>query len=247
MSTFEKAANRLEQLRRAGIDIGAVETPSTPVPPTGEVRIEGAPPASQRVTSPVTAKPQPTKGARPVRTFDGGGRGKEAELDLSRMAVGGFITPAALRSRLADEYRVAKRPLLDNVRGSLGGTPDGMNLIMVTSALPGEGKTFTSINLAMSIAMELDSTVLLVDADVARPTLLSALGDEIRMGDTLSTGASFAVVEFADQSRLTIRPHSVISFVMLTSHGESGMVDTLLRLRKGKVQHAVESGGGPRH
>ncbi len=77
--------------------------------------------------------------------------------------------------------------------------------------------------------------------------LTSSAGDEIRMGDTLSTGASFAVVEFADQSRLTIRPHSVISFVMLTSHGESGMVDTLLRLRKGRVQHAVESGGGPRH
>ncbi len=50
------------------------------------------------------------------------------------------------------------------------------NLIMVTSALPGEGKSFTAVNLAMSIAMELDHTVLLVDADVARPTVPKLLG-----------------------------------------------------------------------
>jgi protein-tyrosine kinase len=47
---------------------------------------------------------------------------------------------------------------------------------MVTSALPGEGKSFTSINLAMSIAAELDHTVMLVDADVARPSVLRMLG-----------------------------------------------------------------------
>lgn len=50
------------------------------------------------------------------------------------------------------------------------------NLIMITSALPSEGKTFTASNLAMSIAMELDNTVMLVDADVARPNLLKVLG-----------------------------------------------------------------------
>jgi exopolysaccharide/PEP-CTERM locus tyrosine autokinase len=47
---------------------------------------------------------------------------------------------------------------------------------MVTSSLPGEGKTFCAINLAMSIAMELDHTVLLIDADVARPSVLRTLG-----------------------------------------------------------------------
>ena len=53
---------------------------------------------------------------------------------------------------------------------------DNANLIMVTSALAGEGKSFNSINLAMSIAAELDHTVLLVDADVARPSVLRMLG-----------------------------------------------------------------------
>lgn len=92
--------------------------------------------------------------------------------------------------------------------------------------------------------LEADATASLERAGVQ---LTPSAGDEIHMGDTLTTGASFAVVEFADQSRLTIRPHSVISFVMLTAHGESGMVDTLLRLRKGRVQHAVESSDGLHH
>jgi receptor protein-tyrosine kinase len=50
------------------------------------------------------------------------------------------------------------------------------NLVMVTSALPGEGKTFTSVNLALSIAMEVDSRVLLVDGDVAHPAIPALLG-----------------------------------------------------------------------
>ncbi len=49
------------------------------------------------------------------------------------------------------------------------------NLIMVTSALAGEGKSFTAVNLAMSIAAEMDNTVMLVDADVARPSLMRML------------------------------------------------------------------------
>ena len=72
-------------------------------------------------------------------------------------------------------------------------------------------------------------------------------GDTIRMGDTLFTADSFAVVEFADRSRLTIRPNSTVSFLLLAAHGESGMVDTLMRLRKGRVQHVVEGDGGKGH
>jgi receptor protein-tyrosine kinase len=57
-----------------------------------------------------------------------------------------------------------------------------MSLIMVTSALPGEGKTFCAINLAMSMAREIDTSVLLVDADVVRPEALTRLGVSPRMG-----------------------------------------------------------------
>jgi protein-tyrosine kinase len=54
--------------------------------------------------------------------------------------------------------------------------------VMVTSALPGEGKTFCAINLAISIALEVNRTALLVDADVARPSVPRALGFDAERG-----------------------------------------------------------------
>ncbi len=174
MSTFEKAAKRLEELRRAGIDVRVPEPVIPAVAPPQNLESQIAPRIGERVPDPVVASEGPVKIVRPIRATKG--RAKEATIDLARLALAGFVTPTSVRSRIADEFRVAKRPLLDNVRGNSGAAPEAMNLVMVTSALPGEGKTFTSINLAMSIAMELDSTVLLVDADVARPSLLSTLG-----------------------------------------------------------------------
>ncbi len=53
---------------------------------------------------------------------------------------------------------------------------------MVTSALPGEGKTFTALNLAISVAMEFDNTVLLVDGDVAHPSLPGSWACPLRPG-----------------------------------------------------------------
>lgn len=96
------------------------------------------------------------------------------ELDFKRLSARGFLTSADERGKLAEEYRMIKRPLLANAFG-----PNPVrkgNLIMVSSALPGEGKSFSAINLAISIAMELDRTVLLVDADVAKPSLPHYLG-----------------------------------------------------------------------
>ncbi len=87
-----------------------------------------------------------------------------------------MVTPDAPRTQIADEFRVIKRPLLANAQRKSAGASANANLIMVTSALAAEGKTFTAVNLAMSMATELDSTVLLVDADVANPTLPRVLG-----------------------------------------------------------------------
>ena len=88
----------------------------------------------------------------------------------------GYLTPDTPRAQIADEFRIIKRPLLANVNGKSGPPIDRANLIMVTSSLPGEGKTFVSVNLAISLAMELEKTVLLVDADVSRPAVLNRLG-----------------------------------------------------------------------
>ena len=101
---------------------------------------------------------------------------KKVELDLNRMREMGMVTAAGGRTLLVEDFRIIKRPLLKRAFAErVENTPPG-NLIMITSSLPGEGKTYCAINLAMSIAMELDHTVLLVDADVARPSILRTLG-----------------------------------------------------------------------
>lgn len=154
MSTLiEKAAQRLDQLRQAGA--------AMPEPAVAQA------PAAAGVQAPRAEQvlaPEPSPVSRHI------------EIDLDRLHSMGFVTPTAPRSLAADEFRVIKRPLLDNASGKSAAPVANGNLIMVTSAMPGEGKSFTAINLAMSMAMELDYRVLLVDADVAKPSLMKTLG-----------------------------------------------------------------------
>jgi exopolysaccharide/PEP-CTERM locus tyrosine autokinase len=95
---------------------------------------------------------------------------------LDTLSASGIVNPHSPRSQIADQYRVIKRPLITNAMGRGASVIANSNLIMVTSALPGEGKSFNAVNLAMSIATELDNTVMLVDADVARPSVMRMLG-----------------------------------------------------------------------
>lgn len=95
------------------------------------------------------------------------------EINLDALRARNIVTPHGDYTRSAEEFRMIKRPLLDNAFNK--DVPNG-NLIMVTSSLPGEGKTFCTINLAMSIAMEMNRTLLLVDADVSKPSVLRQLG-----------------------------------------------------------------------
>jgi exopolysaccharide/PEP-CTERM locus tyrosine autokinase len=89
----------------------------------------------------------------------------------------GMLTPDNPRSAIAEEYRTIKRPLLINIAGDAVTTPiPHGNLIMVTSALEGDGKTFCAISLALSIAMEQDKTVLFVDADTSKADAGKMLG-----------------------------------------------------------------------
>jgi exopolysaccharide/PEP-CTERM locus tyrosine autokinase len=88
----------------------------------------------------------------------------------------GLIPPENHERRLANEYRHIKRPLVASALGRGGDPLPKGRLIMVASALPGDGKTFTSMNLALSIALEKDVNVLLVDADVAKPHISTTFG-----------------------------------------------------------------------
>lgn len=94
----------------------------------------------------------------------------------------GFIYSAKSAHHIQEEFRHIKRKLLNNAFGPASKTLKHSNLIMVSSSSPNEGKTYISINLALSIALEQDKTVLLVDADVLRPSLHRELEFESRKG-----------------------------------------------------------------
>ncbi len=104
-------------------------------------------------------------------------------LDFAKLRHYGIITPDDKKNTITEQFRVIKRPLLVNSFNQSGaGAVKNGNLIMVSSSLAGEGKSFCAVNLAMSIAMEMDHTVLLVDADVARPMVPKILGLETDKG-----------------------------------------------------------------
>lgn len=94
----------------------------------------------------------------------------------------GFIYSSDSAHHIQEEFRHIKRKLINNAFGPAAKTLKHSNLIMVSSSNPNEGKTFISINLALSIALEQDKTVLLVDADVLRPSLHRELEFESKQG-----------------------------------------------------------------
>ncbi len=106
----------------------------------------------------------------------------QADINLAKLHQLGMITPDQGKTLAAQEFRGIKRSLIQNAFIKGDGAIHHGNLIMLTSALPKEGKTFCAINLAMSIATEMDHTVLLVDADVARPSVLLTLGLKSAVG-----------------------------------------------------------------
>jgi len=107
---------------------------------------------------------------------------KNYSIDWPALQAKGMLVPDMARSQIAEEYRLIKRPLLMNAFPDGDNGIERANLILVTSSVPGEGKTFTAVNLALSIAMEREKTVLLVDADVAKPSVSRLLGINERAG-----------------------------------------------------------------
>ena len=162
-SLIEQAAQRLAQLRQAGVELpDDVLTLRAGTPTEQDIFAAVGAASAAALLQRVEEPPHPAA--------------KRVDLDLVALAAQGYLTPNASRSHLADQYRVIKRPLIKNAMGKGVATLNHANLIMVTSALAGEGKSFTSLNLALSIAAEQDNTVMLVDADVARPSVLRMLG-----------------------------------------------------------------------
>ncbi len=137
-----------------------VAAPVRPAPPSGLVPVDDE------------VKPMAIPTAR-ARDWSG----PLQMLDRAAMAEAGYLLPDAPVTGLAEEFRIVKRELLNRMRGTRQqeAVPNG-NVILVSSAHQGEGKTWCSINLALSLSAEKDIEVLLVDADVAKPGVTQALG-----------------------------------------------------------------------
>ena len=161
MNLIEQATKRLAELEKAGISIPPAEARS------GVATRASPEPIPQQAARIAQARARHSGPSRNFRT-----------VDFGRLQAANFITPATPDSKLMHEFRVVKRPLIQNALGRGAGPVANGNLIMMTSALAGEGKSFVSLNLAMSIAMEVDCTVLLVDADVVKPAIPQLLAIE---------------------------------------------------------------------
>ncbi|MBX9631939.1 MAG: XrtA-associated tyrosine autokinase [Burkholderiales bacterium] len=185
MSLVELAAERMRSLKEPPVPEVPPAAPKEPEALPSIVRRHArpaAPPAPQALQAPEALAAgradmdRPAPIADPDATTPPQQRARRFDIDFTRLAERGLLTPDMPQSRIANEFRVAKRPLLNNCIGKSAVPIENVRRIMVTSALPGEGKSYVSLNLAMSIAMERDSTVLLVEGDPTRPSLASLMG-----------------------------------------------------------------------
>lgn len=154
MSLVEKA---LEKLRASStVESGAVKA-ATRLPTDGRQSNVGSADAGAHVT---------------------GGQltGRPLRLDQAALTAAGILAPEAEAVQAASEYRSIKRSILSGAPGERGPAARDSRVVAVTSAYPGDGKTHTSVNLALSVARERDHVAVLIDADVAKGDVSRLLG-----------------------------------------------------------------------
>ena len=158
MSVIENTLKRLQGQRPPG-------SPATAADAKGYGTVIAAGAAKRRESPAEGAPPEPA-----------------LAIDQNALRAAGMLPPVHQEHEIAQQYRRIKRPLINNALGRGVAQLASGNVIMMTSAVPGEGKTFMSLNLALSMRLEEDITVLLVDGDVVNPRLTQILGLESRPG-----------------------------------------------------------------
>jgi len=181
-TTIERLAERIESAETVAPAAATVEAPARTAPGANAPATLAPAPAP----APAALAPAHRPSVPPVDSD------QTLRLHLEGLRARGMVMPTGAPTQASQEFRIIKRPLLANAFGR-NGQPPARNgkRIMVTSAFPGEGKSFCAINLAMSIAAERDHGVILVDADVARPSIPQELGVEVDIGlmDWLTDGS----------------------------------------------------------
>lgn len=159
MSIIEKAANKLRKRANASTKQSSANEITTSQEKQAQLSHDDNPPQVAIDQTPPPLAPKTD----------------QVFIDLDKLNKLGIVTPDQGKTQLAEQFRIIKRPLLTNAFANPKIIKNG-NLIMVASSLTGEGKSFCAASLAMSIASEMDHRVLLVDADVARPSIPGILG-----------------------------------------------------------------------
>lgn len=170
MSLVERALKKLQETRGSTPTLPGHAHELSPRPVAGTVLPAADVPLSPR--RPPPAEPS-VRHPPPERTV---------VIDRDALRAMGLLPPVTVERQIASQYQHIKRPLVIAATGKSGNSIANGHLIMLASALPGEGKTFTSINLALSLALEKDIEVLLVDADVAKPHVSRLFGLQAERG-----------------------------------------------------------------
>jgi protein-tyrosine kinase len=176
MSSIEKAIERLAKSKAANAkqsDSAKTGGPINAGHPASHSTLDSqAAEKAQRKETPVS----PTSAAKERKP------NQRITLDYTTLSALGYAVPDAESKQLAEEYRIIKRPVVMNAFGKGAAPIEHGNLISVASSLAAEGKTFTALNLGMSIASEMDATVLLIDGDVIKASLSKLIGVDSNRG-----------------------------------------------------------------
>lgn len=191
MSSIERAMDKIVAGTEPAADDALTAAPAALTATAREPMAEPA--VSQAVDVLPPLNPQPAVSERAPATPEAAeptfSNNNFVNIDFARLAAGGFLTPDQPMTRQSEEYQHIKRRVLGNMTSGALNSSRPSNLILITSSVPGEGKTFTSVNLAISLAMEVDHTILVVDTDIMKRDLSRALGVVDRKGlfDLLSS------------------------------------------------------------
>lgn len=229
MSLVEKALQKLRTERNGGSSgVSLPAAPANPVPtPATSAPLSAAPRRVHFTSTPVSDPSGPVEFDSPLPTL---------HIDLAALVAARLLAPESEAHRAAGEYRVIKRAVLAD---AFREAPDGdrSRLVAVTSALSGDGKTHTTLNLALSLARERDYGVVLVDADVAKCHLSKLLGLQGAPGliDLLSANEPdvFGALRRTSVSQLVVLPagsRAEYATELLTSHRMSTVCNQLLSM-----------------
>jgi len=168
MSLVERALKKLQESRNAAGEPALA--------PAGHVVRTASEFHAPHRLAPAPVVPVVTEEAIPLEPA------RRVSIDRGVLRTMGLLAPEESERQVASQYQQVKRPLIASALGKTDPKIPNGHLIMLASALPGEGKTFTSINLALSMAREKDTEVLLVDADVAKPHVTKIFGLQSERG-----------------------------------------------------------------